>query len=36
MILRMLKGRGMVLGLIKKKWDAILPHPAQFQALVVV
>jgi hypothetical protein len=33
MILRLLKGRGMVLGLFEKKRDAIPPHPAPPQAL---
>jgi hypothetical protein len=35
MILRLLKGRGMVLGLFEKKRDAIPPHPTPLQALVV-
>jgi hypothetical protein len=35
MILRFLKGRGMVSGLIEKKRDAIPPHPAPLQALVL-
>jgi hypothetical protein len=34
MILRLLKGRGMVSGLFEKKRDAIPPHPAPPQALV--
>jgi hypothetical protein len=34
MILRLLKGKGMVLGLFEKKLGAILPHPAPPQALV--
>jgi hypothetical protein len=33
MTLQLLKGRGMVSGLIKKKRDAIPPHPAPLQAL---
>jgi hypothetical protein len=33
MILRVLKGRGMVSGLFEKKRDAIPPHPAPPQAL---
>jgi hypothetical protein len=33
MILRLLKGRGMVSGLIEKKRDAIPPHPVPPQAL---
>jgi hypothetical protein len=33
MILRLLKGRGMVLGLFEKKRDAISPHPVPPQAL---
>jgi hypothetical protein len=33
MILRLLKGRGMVSGLFEKKRDAIPPHPAPPQAL---
>jgi hypothetical protein len=32
-ILRLLKGRGMVSGLFEKKRDAIPPHPAPPQAL---
>jgi hypothetical protein len=36
MILRLLKGRGMVLGLFEKKQDAIPPHPAPSHALRVV
>jgi hypothetical protein len=35
MILKLLKGKGMVSGLIKKKRDAIPPHPALLQALDV-
>jgi hypothetical protein len=35
MILRLLKGRGMVSGLFEKKRDAIPPHPAPPQALTV-
>jgi hypothetical protein len=35
MILRLLKGRGMVLGLFERKRDAIPPHPAPPQALVI-
>jgi hypothetical protein len=35
MILQLLKGRGMVSGLIEKKRDAISPHPAPLQALVL-
>jgi hypothetical protein len=31
-----LKGRGMVLGLFEKKQDAILPHCAPPQALVII
>jgi hypothetical protein len=34
MILRLLKGRVMVSGLFKKKWDAIPPNPAPSQTLV--
>jgi hypothetical protein len=34
MILRLLKGRGMVSGLLEKKRDAIPPHPAPLQALL--
>jgi hypothetical protein len=33
MILRLLKGRGVVSGLFEKKRDAIPPHPAPPQAL---
>jgi hypothetical protein len=33
MILRLLKGRGMVSGLIEKKRDVIPPHPAAPQAV---
>jgi hypothetical protein len=33
MILRLLKGRGMVSGLFEKKRDAIPPPPAPLQAL---
>jgi hypothetical protein len=36
MILRLLKGRGMISGLIEKKRDAIRPHLAQPQALLTV
>jgi hypothetical protein len=36
MILRLLKGRGMVSGLFEKKRDAIPPHPAPPQALQVL
>jgi hypothetical protein len=35
MVLRLLKGRGMVSGLFEKKRDAILPHPTPPQALVI-
>jgi hypothetical protein len=35
MILRLLKGRGMVSGLFEKKQDVILPHPAPPQALPI-
>jgi hypothetical protein len=35
MILRLLKGRGMVSGLFEKKRDAIPPHPAPPQALYI-
>jgi hypothetical protein len=35
MILRLLKGRGMVSGLFEKKRGAISPHPALPQALEV-
>jgi hypothetical protein len=35
MILRLLKGRGMVSGLFEKKWDDIRPHPAPPQTLVI-
>jgi hypothetical protein len=35
MILRQLKGRGMVSGLFEKKRDAIPPHPAPPQALII-
>jgi hypothetical protein len=35
MILRLLKGRGMVSGLFEKKRDAISPHPAPPQALTI-
>jgi hypothetical protein len=35
MILQLLKGRGMISGLFEKKRDAILPHPAPPQALVI-
>jgi hypothetical protein len=35
MILLLLKGRGMVSGLFEKKRDAIPPHPAPHQALVL-
>jgi hypothetical protein len=34
MILRLLKGRGMVSGLFEKKRDAIPPHLASPQALI--
>jgi hypothetical protein len=34
MILRLLKGRGMVSGLFEKKLDAIPPHPTPPQALL--
>jgi hypothetical protein len=34
MILRLLKGREMVLGFFEKKWDAIPPHSAPPQALL--
>jgi hypothetical protein len=36
MILRLLKGRGMVSGLFERKWDAISPHPAPPQALSIM
>jgi hypothetical protein len=36
MILRLLKGRGMVSGLFEKKRDAIPPHPAPPQAQVLL
>jgi hypothetical protein len=36
MILRLLKGRGMVSGLFEKKRDAILPDPAPSEALVLI
>jgi hypothetical protein len=35
MILRLLKGRGMVSGLFEKKRDAIPPHPVPPQALTI-
>jgi hypothetical protein len=35
MILRLLKGRGMVSGLFGKKRDAIPPNPAPPQALTI-
>jgi hypothetical protein len=35
MILRLLKGRGMVSGLFEKKRDVTPPHPATPQALVL-
>jgi hypothetical protein len=35
MILRLLKGRGMVSGLFEKKLDAIPPHPAPPKALIL-
>jgi hypothetical protein len=35
MILRLLKGRGIVSGLFEKKRDAMPPHPVSPQALVV-
>jgi hypothetical protein len=35
MILRLLEGRGMVSGLFEKKRDAIPPHPAAPQALLI-
>jgi hypothetical protein len=36
MILPLLKGRGMVSGLFEKKRDAIPPHPAPPQALLMI
>jgi hypothetical protein len=35
MILRLLKGRGMVSGRFEKKRDAISPHPAPLQAQII-
>jgi hypothetical protein len=35
MILRLLKGRGMISGLFERKWDAIPPHPAPPKALSI-
>jgi hypothetical protein len=35
MILRLLKGRGVVSRLIEKKWDAITPHPAPPKVLFI-
>jgi hypothetical protein len=35
MILRLLKGRGLVLGIFEKKRDDILPHPTPPQTLLL-
>jgi hypothetical protein len=36
MILQLLKGKGMVSGLFENKRDAISPHPAPLQAMIVM